>query len=140
MTDIRERVASLLLPELQSGKLEWYYISVARPGKFDSGWLIKARGPTEAWCILHRIYKMPEGCNTDTTGPLPDDFAAKVPAGLLWSKLTETEAKNLGKVPDEAWNAFHKAQESCRGKLGFDARVWAAAAEKNLLLAHSRGI
>lgn len=91
---LRENVAKRLLPELKHGKLEWWYISVAGPDGFDSAWLIEARGPTEAWCLLHRLYRMPDGCETNTWGPV---IVASVSEDKRWRRLNRTEAEGLGK-------------------------------------------
>lgn len=45
--EAKERIRSSLFKDVTTGKLGWYYISVADT-EFRGGYLIEARGPTEA--------------------------------------------------------------------------------------------
>jgi hypothetical protein len=96
---LKEKVAGLLLKELRTNPPdEWYYISlVHRPSNtFVGGYLLLAKGWTDAWCKMHYLNWCPPDCESRTYGPLDRDKVDKLPDGFKWRKLTKDEAENLG--------------------------------------------
>lgn len=96
---IRERVAELLLAEMRAdAPLAWYYISQANESGFPGGYLIKARGPTEAHRLFHGLdfFARDVGAETLTVGPMPEEAMARVPEGMWWRWLTRDEAIHPG--------------------------------------------
>ena len=93
---ITERVRELLLGEVRSGEMRWYYISVADE-RFRGGYFIEARGPTEAWTLLHRLGWYEPGCSTATYGPVPPDRIERfVPGPMRWCRLEKDQVIGLG--------------------------------------------
>lgn len=90
--EVKKRVVGLYLAELTRGKLEWYFISMLGPEKWEGGFFIEARGPTEALLTLHRLDLYVPGCQTQTTGPFPKEV---IPKELRWRKLTEAEVASV---------------------------------------------
>lgn len=94
----RERVAELLKEELRYGKEEWYYISMVVEGQgFHGAFLVPGTGPTDAWVRLHALYKLPQNCSTQTTGPIDLEVIEGVDPSLRLRLLTKEEAESLGK-------------------------------------------
>jgi hypothetical protein len=98
--EVKKRRQAMLLEDVSKGTLSWWYISVANDDEFKGGFFLQARGPTEAWCLLHNLGWFPynEGCDTQTYGPIPEDLIdEEAPAEFRWRKLTKEEVTNLGK-------------------------------------------
>ncbi len=96
-SNIGERVAELLLPELMSEEpRQWYYISVAND-TFLGGYFIKAHGPTDAWTILHKLGWFPTGVDAETMtmGPVDEKEMKQVPVRQRWRKLSREDIKAL---------------------------------------------
>jgi hypothetical protein len=93
-TEVRARISKALLEELKQDVFNWYYISIADNKAFWGGYIIKARGPTEAWCLMHSMNWYPKGseCGTQTT-EIPD--ITKVPEDMRWRKLTQEDLNRL---------------------------------------------
>lgn len=68
--ELRKRLAELVLAELKANndKPEWYYISIAAPRSvgFVGGCYVKARGPMEAWKLMHTLNLYPDDCGGET--------------------------------------------------------------------------
>lgn len=94
--ELRKRVGAMVLEEVKSGTLDWYYISIAGDAGFYGAYLIQARGPNEAWNLLHLCFGVPEEHETLSNGPVPDAVMAKVPVELRWRLLTRDEAEKIG--------------------------------------------
>lgn len=100
VSEMKAKVASLLLAELKSGdKAGWYYISVAneRTQQFEGAYLLYAAGETDAWCRAHNLNWIPRDCSTLTNGPISAEMMLKIPEDQRWRKLSADEARNLGK-------------------------------------------
>lgn len=92
----RASIQEALLMEVKADQWGWYYISVAND-TFQGGYVIKARGHTEAWRLLHGLGWWTEGCSTETTGPIPEETLKKIPEEQRWRRLSKEEALHLGK-------------------------------------------
>jgi hypothetical protein len=98
MNTVREKVAEKLLAEVSSGApLSWYYISVAGDEEFFGGYLIQARGETEAWVLFHGLgwYPTEVGASTMTT-KVPD--IGKVPVSMRWRRLTKEDLAEIDRL------------------------------------------
>jgi hypothetical protein len=82
-----DRIRRLLLEDVKTGSLSWFYISVADT-EFRGGYVIQARGPTEAWTLFHRLDWGYKGANTITC-PIPEEQMVNIPASMRWRKLTK---------------------------------------------------
>lgn len=93
---VKARIRTMLLEEVRTGTLAWYYISVASVGQFHGGYFVQARGPTEAWTLLHRLGWYPYGTDaeTETTGPYTDEEMNSPegpPPDKRWRRLSKEE-------------------------------------------------
>jgi hypothetical protein len=94
-----DRIRRLLLEDVKTGSLSWFYISVADT-EFRGGYVIQARGPTEAWTLFHRLDWGYKGANTITC-PIPEEQMVNIPASMRWRKLTKDEANKLGEPREQ---------------------------------------
>jgi hypothetical protein len=94
VAQLREKIAALLLEEVKAGKMDWWYISVADEKEFKGGYIIEARGRTEAWCLFHSLNWCPKDVSTQVTGPITEEMG-RVPEGFRWRRLTKEEALSL---------------------------------------------
>jgi hypothetical protein len=92
------KAKALLLEEVKTGKLGWYYISISNLSEFYGGCLIEARGPTEAWFLMHRLGIYPAGgsYSTSTSGPFDPEPMQKIPEEQRWRRLSQEEVHTLG--------------------------------------------
>lgn len=89
------RFRQQLLAELKKDDPpRWFYISMAGPGGFWGSAFIKARGPTEAWRLLHN------------TGLYPAD---RLDLKLETLTFEVPEEKQDLVTPDRAWRVLRKA-------------------------------
>ena len=75
----KKRYVAMLREELKSDVLKCYYIIIAKPGKFLGAVVIKARGPIEAWRLMHSLSffpTWPEEADTQTY-EVPEDVAKR---------------------------------------------------------------
>lgn len=97
---MRRVIAEMLLEEVKDGVLSWYYISAFSEGNeptaasFVGGYFIKARGETEAMCLLHMLGLYPSGCGT-VCSKVDDEAMAHVPDDYKWRKLNRREVESL---------------------------------------------
>ncbi len=75
----RKKIAELLLAEMDQ-PLRWFYISVANE-RFLGGVYLKARGPTEAWTLLHSFNLYPRDMEAGTsTTEIPEEHQERIEA------------------------------------------------------------
>jgi hypothetical protein len=84
--EVKKRIQEELLKEVKNDKMEWWFL-----GMVDGGCFIKARGPTEAWRLLHGLGFWIRG-GTNSVGPIDQSTIDKmVPESNRWRKLTVEE-------------------------------------------------
>lgn len=90
--DAKKRFREMLLHDIKNGIMEWYYI-----GMDDGGCFLRARGPTEAWSLMHALgYYGNNTTGTTTSGPIDNKtMDDKIPLDMRWRKLTHVEIANI---------------------------------------------
>jgi hypothetical protein len=94
-----KRFQGLLLEDVLSGKLRWFYISMAGPKGFIGGVFIEARGPTEAWRLLHGLGLYPPGSGAETqTYEVPAEKVAYVTADRTYRRLSKADLEKMDEM------------------------------------------
>lgn len=94
MTLLKERIRELMMAELKEGKLRWWWVSMAAPGKFGAAFVVRCLGPTHYTYIIHTMDWYIQGCSTQGF-PLDEEAVAKIPEDMRWRPLTRAEAESL---------------------------------------------
>lgn len=98
ISDLKSRVAELLVEELKEGNRRWFYISMADKDTFFGGIFVQAFGPTDAWCLMHSLnVTPPRPAKYETmTMEVPEDKVHLIPDNKKWRKLNREEATSIG--------------------------------------------
>lgn len=89
------RLRRKLLEEVRTGKLGWYYISMASEAGFAGAVVVEARGPAEANNLMHSLGLYQEGCESLCL-PVPEEALPMIKDSEKYRLLNKREAENLG--------------------------------------------